>query len=41
LPGAGLAGPATVLDDARSAAGALNKRDREQERALNDVDKQR
>ena len=41
LPGAGLATPGTVLDDARAAAGALNERHREQERVLDEVDKQR
>jgi len=41
LPGSGLATPATLLDDARAAAGALNKRNIEQERTLDQVDKQR
>ena len=41
LPGSGLATPATLLDDARAAAGALNERHMEQERALNEIDKQR
>lgn len=41
LQGKGLATPATLLDDARAAAGALNERNREQERVLNDVDRQR
>jgi hypothetical protein len=41
LPGSGMATPGTLLDDARAAAGALNKRNLEQDRALNDIDKQR
>jgi hypothetical protein len=41
LPGPALATPATLLDDARAAAGALNKRQVEQEQALDEVDKQR
>ena len=41
MPRAGLATPTTILDDARSAAGVLNERNREQERVLDDVDKQR
>jgi hypothetical protein len=41
LRGSGLATPATLLDDAREAAGALNQRQIEQERALNEIDKQR
>jgi len=41
LPGSGLATPATILDDARAAAGALDERYKEQERVLNEVDKQR
>ena len=41
LPGSGLATPATLLDDARAAAGALNERHVEQERALDEIDKQR
>jgi hypothetical protein len=40
LSGAGLATPATLLDDARAAAGALNKRQAEQERVLDEVNKQ-
>jgi hypothetical protein len=39
--GSALATPATLLDDARSAVGALNKRNVEQERALKEIDKQR
>jgi hypothetical protein len=41
LPGSGLATPATLLDDARAATGALNERHVEQERALDKIDKQR
>jgi hypothetical protein len=41
LPGSGLATPATVLDEARAAAGALDERNKEQERLLNELDKQR
>jgi hypothetical protein len=41
LLGSGLTTPITVLDDARAAAGALNERHHEQERLLDDVDKQR
>jgi len=41
LMGSALATPATLLDDARSAVGALNKRNVEQERALKEIDKQR
>jgi hypothetical protein len=41
LPGSGLATPATILDDARAAAGALDERHKEQERVLNELDKQR
>jgi uncharacterized membrane protein (Fun14 family) len=41
LRGVGLATPATLLDDAREAASALNKRQVEQDRTLNEVDKQR
>ena len=41
LPGSGVATPATLLDDARAAAGALNERHMEQERTLNEIDKQR
>ena len=41
LPGSGLATPATVLDDARAAAGVLNERHKEQERVLNEVEQQR
>jgi hypothetical protein len=41
LSRSGLATPATLLDDARAAAGALNERQWEQERALNEIDKQR
>jgi len=41
LRGAGLVTPASLLDDARAAAGALNERHREQEHVLNELDKQR
>jgi hypothetical protein len=41
LPGSGLATPATLMDDARAAAGTLNKRNLEQQRALDELDKQR
>jgi hypothetical protein len=41
LPGSGLATPATILDDARSAAGALDEQQKQQERVLNELDKQR
>ena len=41
LPGSGMATPATILDDARAAAGALDERHKEQERVLNELDKQR
>jgi hypothetical protein len=41
LPGSGLATPATLLDDARAAADGLNKRHMEQNRALDEIDKQR
>jgi hypothetical protein len=41
LPGAGLATPATILNDARAAAGALDERQKQQERLLNELDKQR
>ena len=41
LPGSTLATPATLLEDARTAAGALNKRNVEQEQALKEIDHQR
>ena len=41
LPGSGLATPAILMDDARAAAGTLNKRNLEQQRALDELDKQR
>jgi len=41
LPGVGLVTPATLLDDARAAAGSMNKRNLEQERTLEEMDKQR
>jgi len=41
LPGSGLATPATLLDDARTAASSLNNRHMEQERVLDEIDKQR
>jgi len=41
LPGSGLATPATLLDDARAAANAVNNRHVEQKRALDDVEEVR
>ena len=41
LQGAGPVTPASLLDDARAAAGALKERQREQDHLLNDLDKQR
>jgi hypothetical protein len=40
LSGSGLATPATLVDDARAAASTLNKRNQEQQRALDELDKQ-